>query len=65
MSVVDDLGKVIDGVDRISKDGVPIVVKHEFDVETVSYFALMAFLVVFGCVLLVGVKDVIVHRIIK
>lgn len=63
MAFVDDLGKVIDGIDKISKEGVPIAVKHEFDTPTVSYFALMAFLVVIGAVVLIGVKDVIVHRI--
>ncbi|MVM34983.1 hypothetical protein GO755_33455 [Spirosoma sp. HMF4905] len=62
MALVDDLGKVVDGIDKISKEGVPIVVKHELDTPTVSYFALMAFLVVLAGVILVGVKDVIVHK---
>lgn len=65
MALVDDLSKVVDGIDRISKEGVPIVVKHELDTPTVSYFALMAFLVVLGGVILVGVKDVIVQKTIR
>lgn len=65
MALLDDLSKVIEGVDKIAKDGVPISLKHELDAPTVSYFALMAFLVVIGAVVLIGVKDIIVHRIIK
>lgn len=63
MAFIDDLGKVLENVDRISKDGVPISVKHELDTPTVSYFAFVAFLVVIGAVILSGVKDVIVHNV--
>ena len=62
MALVDDIGKVVDNIDKLTKDGVPIAVKHELDTPTVSYLALMAFLVVIGGVILAGVKDVIVGK---
>ena len=49
MALVDDLNKVIEGIQKISDKGVPISLEHKFDTQTVSYFA--------------GVKDVVVHNI--
>jgi hypothetical protein len=63
MAVTDDIKTVVEGIDNISKNGVPIAVKHELDTPTVSYFALMAVLVVVAAVFLVGVKDILVSRI--
>jgi hypothetical protein len=65
MAVVDDINKVITGVDRISKDGVPININHELDTPSVSYLALMALLVVVAAVVLAGLKDIVVNRIIR
>lgn len=65
MALVDDISKVVDNIDKLTKDGVPIAIKHELDTPTVSYTALMAFLVVIGAVILTGVKDVIVARAIR
>lgn len=63
MALIDDLNKVLENIDRISKDGIPLTVKHELDTPTVSYFAFMAFLVVIGAVVLAGIKDVVVHNV--
>jgi hypothetical protein len=62
MAVVDDINKVITGVDKISKDGIPIKVEHELDTPSVSYLAL---LVVVAAVVLAGLKDIVVSRIIR
>ncbi|GAB3568872.1 hypothetical protein GCM10027578_22250 [Spirosoma luteolum] len=63
MAITDDIKGVFDNIDNLSKNGVPVTVKHEFDLPSVSYTALVAFLVVVGAVILIGVKDVIVNRI--
>jgi hypothetical protein len=63
MAVFDDIKKVVEGVDNIATDGVPINIKHELDAPTVSYFALMAFLVVVGAVVLIGFKDYVVSKV--
>ncbi len=63
MAVVDDINKVLTNVDKLATNGLPINVKHELDAPTVSYFALMAFLVGVALVALVGVKDVLVKKV--
>jgi hypothetical protein len=62
MAVLDDLSKVVDAVDKLSKDGLPIVVEHQLEKKSVwnTAFALMAVALVF--VALLGVKDLIVKR---
>ncbi|GAB3761361.1 hypothetical protein [Spirosoma pomorum] len=65
MALVEDLQKVVTGIDNMATNGVPINVKHELDTPTVSYFALMAFLVGVALVVLIGVKDVMVHNMTK
>lgn len=63
MAVLDGIGNVLNKIDKLTTDGVPITLEHKLDTQTVSYAALMAFLVVIGAVLLTGVKDVIVAKV--
>nr|WP_293838574.1 hypothetical protein [uncultured Arsenicibacter sp.] len=63
MALVDDLNKVIEGIQKISDKGVPISLEHKFDTQTVSYFAGAMLLVGVIIVVMVGVKDVVVHNI--
>lgn len=63
MSIVDDVNNTLDKVSKLGETGLPITVKHEFDLPSVSYTALVAFFVVVAAVILTGVKDVIVHRV--
>lgn len=63
MALVDDLNKIVEGIQKISDKGVPIAVEHKFDTQTVSYFAGAMLLVGVLIVVMVGVKDVVVHNV--
>lgn len=65
MAFADDLQKTVEAIDRISKDGVPIVVKHEFETSSMTYLLIGAFVVGLLLVALCGVKDVAVNRLSK
>lgn len=62
MDIFAELGKVRDSIDRLSKNGVPVVVEHKFDLPSVAYFA--GFMLIVGLLIVAatGVKDSIVKK---
>ncbi len=63
--VLGDITKVADAVDKLSKDGLPIVLQHTVDPITIAELIGGLIVVMLLLALFLGIKDVIVHRIIK
>lgn len=65
MSAIDDLSRISEAVDKISKTGVPLDLNHGLDTTTITNMAIALCFVALVAVVLTGVKDVIVHRVNK
>ena len=62
MAFADDIKKVADSIDTITKNGVPIKLAHSIDTPTIVQFMVGLVGVAVLFVVLLGVKDVIVKR---
>ncbi len=63
MAVFDDISKVVDAVDKLSKDGLPIKMEHALETKSIWNTGLVLMAVALVFVVLLGVKDTIVKRI--